>query len=212
MIFFIVAVIFKSKILKKFSTDVKGMVKLPASAMHAQASTTEHGASWILCIASSYALFFSYFYVLRKVNGRCRYFCEVILCIVCPSTFHPVRLLYSTLSLFSQNGQAVRMQTMQRCRAHFPGSTSWSLFLPSSYEALRCYYFLCEEWETTVFFPPLLFFPLVLTPNRAGHSLLYETWRLLQGFSLSLSLPFSKMNFLLLTTELSIRRGFQKGV
>ena len=35
------------------------------------------------------------------------------LCIVCPSTFHPVRLLNSTLSPFSQNGQAVRMQTMQ---------------------------------------------------------------------------------------------------
>ena len=105
------------------------------------------------------------------------------LCIVCPSTFHPVRLLNSTLSPFSQNGQAVRMQTMQRCRAHFPGSTGWSLFLPSSYEALRCYYFLCEEWETTVFFPPLPFF-LYYTAHSAGTLCYYETWPI---FSLSLS-------------------------
>ena len=156
--------------------------------MHAQANTTEHGASWILCIASSYALFFSYFYVLRKVNGRCRYFCEVILCIVCPWTFHPVRLLYSTLSLFSQNGQAVRMQTMQRCRAHFPGSTSWSLFLPSSYEALRCYYFLCEEWETTVFFPPLPFFSFsTYTTQGRTLSVIWNMALTTRIFSLALS-------------------------
>ena len=178
------------------------MGKIRASAMHAQANTTEHGASWILCIASSYALFFSYFDVLRKVNGRCRYFCEVMIVHCLPSTL----LENSTLSPFF-------LKADKQWDKHNASSLSRinrliSFFTVKLLSAALLLFFYAE-WQQRSFPIPSLFSLrscpsdfLSLSLHFSMLCLVCYIWKYF----------FGQINFLLLTTESSIRQGFQKGV
>ena len=162
------------------------MGKIRASAMHAQANTTEHGESWILCIASSYALFLVIFYVIRNVNGRCRYFCELWLCIVCRSTFRPVRLLQHSLPLFSKRTSTMPHHAAPCWSSLYRINQLISFFTVKLLSAALL--LLCEVCETMVFSSLFSLRSCVSVWVPAPmHSLLYTKQDACKHF---LSLPF----------------------